>query len=89
MLECSKDICQQGYIGQSKRPLKYCLADHWGYIVNQHINKATGTHYNLPGHCLAYLGVTVLDQVKINSDNYLKEHKKYTSAKGSTHFMKD
>ena len=72
MLECNKDRCQQRSIVKSKQPLKYRLADHPGYIVNQHIDKATGAHYNLPGHSLANLRVTVLEQVKINSDSYRK-----------------
>ena len=77
MLECNKDKCQQRYIGESKRSLKYRLADHRGYIVNQHIDKATEAHYNLPGHSLANLKVTILEQLKINSDTYRKERNRY------------
>ena len=77
MIECNIDRCKQRYIGESKRPLKHRLADHRGYIVNQHIDKATGAHYNQPGHSLANLKVTILEQVKVNCDMYRKERKKY------------
>ena len=77
MIECNIDRCKQRYIGESKRPLKHRLADHRGYIVNQHIDKATGAHYNQPGHSLANLKVTILEQVKVNCDMYRKERERY------------
>ena len=89
MLECNKDKCKQRYIGESKRPLKHRLADHRGYIVNHHIDKTTGAHYNQPGHSLANLKVTILEQVKVNCDSYRKERERYFIKTSSTHFMKD
>ena len=77
MLECNKDNCKERYIGESKRSLKTRLADHRGYIVNHHVDKATGAHYNQPGHYLANLRVTILEQVKVNSENYRKEREIY------------
>ena len=55
MLECQKDKCRQRYIGITGRQLKLRLADHRGYITNQVTSKATGAHWNLPGHSLADL----------------------------------
>ena len=55
MLEGQKEKCRQRYIGTSGRQLKFRLADHRGYIINQVISKATGAHWILPGHSLADL----------------------------------
>ena len=73
MLECNKDRCEERYIGKSKRPLKNLLDDQRSYIVNHHDDKATGAHYYQPGHSLASLRVTLLEQVKVNSESYRKE----------------
>ena len=62
LLECQKENCQQRYIGITGRQLKFRMADHRGYIINQVTNKATGAHWNLPGHSLADLRVTILEQ---------------------------
>ena len=60
LLECQK--CGQRYVGTTGRQLKHRLADHRGYMNNQVVSKATGEHFNLPGHSLANLKVTILEQ---------------------------
>ena len=44
--------------------LKFGLADHRGYVSNGDISKSTGAHFNLPGHSLADLRVTVIEQTR-------------------------
>ena len=61
------------YIGETKRTLKDRLADHQGYIVNTDTTKATGAHFNLPGHNLSNLKISILEKVKKNCDTYRKE----------------
>ena len=75
LLKCQK--CRQKYIGTTGRPLKDRLADHRGYISNQVTSKATGHHWNLPGHSLADLKVTVLEQCKSSAEDYRKEREKF------------
>ena len=77
LLECQKEKCQQRYIGTTGRQLKYRIADHRGYITNQVSSKATGAHWNLPGHSLADLRVTVLEQTIIHTEEYRKEREKH------------
>ena len=77
LLQCKKENCRQRYIGTSGRQLKFRLADHRGYILNQVVSKATGAHFNLPGHSLAQLSVTILEQTQNNSEEYRKEREKY------------
>ena len=57
----------------AKRMLKFGLADHWGYVRNQTLDKATGEHFSLPGHSLSYLTITLIEQSKINNNLYRQE----------------
>ena len=84
MLECQKDKCRQRYIGTTGRQLKLRLAEHRGYISNQVISKATGAHWNLPGHSLADLRVTILEQTKYKNEEYRKEREKHFIRKFDT-----
>ena len=74
---CKKDKCKQVYIGETKRQLKFRLADHRGYIVNNVTKTATGHHFNLPGHSLADLSVVILEQVKKSDTLYRKAREEY------------
>ena len=52
------------------------LADHRGYIENDEIKKATGSHVNTPGHSLSDLSMTVIEQVKKNDIFYRRERER-------------
>ena len=77
MLECQIERCKQRYIGTTGRQLKFRLDEHRGYIINQVTSKATGAHWNLPGHSLADLKVTILEQTNTKDEDYRKEREKY------------
>ena len=70
MIECEKENCNERYIGETKRNLRSRLADHRGYVTSKQTDKATGEHFNLPGHSVANLKVSIIEQVKFNSDLY-------------------
>ena len=74
---CKKDNCKEAYIGETKHMLKSRLAQHRGYIRNKDDSKATGHHFNLPGHSLADLTVTIIEQVKKSDTLYRKEREEY------------
>ena len=74
---CRKDNCKQAYIGETKRMLKSRLAQHRGYILNKDSSQATGHHFNLPGHSLADLMVTIIEQVRKSDSLYRKEREEY------------
>ena len=44
-----------------------------GYIINKDESQATGAHFNLPGHSLANIKSTILEQVHKKNDIYRKE----------------
>ena len=84
LIECQK--CKERYIGESKRPLKYRLADHRGYVSNLHTDKATGAHFNLPGHDLSHLTITIIEKQKNENDIYRKERERYFINKYNTYY---
>ena len=86
MIQCKKDNCDMQYIGETKRILIFRLAEHRGYISNQDTSKATGEHFNSPGHSLSDLSITVLEKVKKNDDLYRKEREKYFFRKFNTFY---
>ena len=82
LLACQK--CRKQYIGTTGRQLKSRLADHRGYITNQVLSRATGAHWNLPGHSLADLKVTILEETKNDCEDYRKEREKFFIRKFDT-----
>ena len=77
LIECKKGKCitkNCWYIWESKRPLKYRLADHRGYVLNK--TQATGAHFSLTGHSLGDLSVTIIEQVRQKDTVYRKEREK-------------
>ena len=73
------------YIGETKRIMKFRLADHRGYVNNRD-DTATGEHFNSPGHSLSDLNITILEQVKKKDDLYRKEREKYFIRKFNTFY---
>ena len=68
---CTK--CKQNYIGETKRPLRVRFGDHLGYVRNQKLNESTGYHFNLPGHNITMIQITVLEKIWSSSDTLRKE----------------
>ena len=81
---CSKENCKLAYVGETKRILKFRIDDHLGYVSNS-IDTATGSHFTQPGHSLANLQVTAIEQIKKTNDNeYRKEREEYFIRKFNT-----
>ena len=86
LIECKKDNCSMKYVGETRRILKFRLAEHRGYVTNQDFSTATGNHFNSPGHSLSDLTITVLEKVKSSDDLYRKEREKYFIRKFNTFY---
>ena len=87
MIKCMKNNCEQRYIGETGRYIKFRIADHRSYITNQVTSRATGAHFNLPGHSLADMKFTILKKVKYNDDSYRKERETYHINKFNTYYQ--
>ena len=83
LINCEK--CGKNYIGETGRLLKNRFSDHKGYITNQVLNVSTGDNFNLPGHSLANVKITILEQVKKHDIMYRKEREKYFINKFNTY----
>ena len=69
---CKKDNCKHVYIDETRRIFKFA----WITIVDmskKSLDNATGFHFDQPGHSLADLSVTVLEQVRKSTNAYRKE----------------
>ena len=71
-LFAKKEICKQIYLGETKCTLKSRLAEHCRYVGNNDTT-STGQHFNSPGHSIADLSITIIEQVKKNNILYRKE----------------
>ena len=74
---CKKEGCKEAYLGETKRLLKFRLADHRGYIVNGDTSTATGQHFTSRGHSLADLSVAAIEQVKKDNIWYRKQREEF------------
>ena len=77
LILCDKYGEKKKSIGESGRLLKNQLSDHRGYITIKILNVSIRDNFNLPGHRLANVKITILDQVKKNDTMYRKEIEKY------------
>ena len=84
MVECNKENCKLRYIGESERELKKRTLEHLGYIRNKHLSKATGHHFNLPGHNSSNFTIKVIEKVKKKDIYYRKEREHYLIKKFNT-----
>ena len=69
-ITCEK--CKQQYVGETERTLALRFAEHKGYVRNNKQEKATGEHFNFPGHSLADMKVTIIEKVMSN-DNMMRK----------------
>ena len=75
IIECKK--CLDQYIGQSKNSLRGRFLDHLGYARREEVQKATGGHFNNPGHKLADMTISVLEKVKETDTGYRECRESY------------
>ena len=87
LIECKKETCRQRYIGETDRPIRYRISEHVGYVRNNHLNQATGMHFNTPGHSIGDLSITVLEKVKKLDTGYRKEREKHLIQKFNTYYQ--
>ena len=57
--------------------VRFRLADHCGYVRTKHLEKATGSVFNLPGLSLADFTITVIELSKRSNSLYRKEREQF------------
>ena len=61
------DRCSVQYIGESERSLQQRFSEHKGYVMNSHLNKVTGEHFNLKGHKVSDMRVIIVEKVLVKT----------------------
>ena len=75
ILDCKK--CRKQYIGVTDRTVKDRYLDHRGYVRRKELDKATGHHFNLPGHQSSDMSISVLERITSSDPNYRKERESH------------
>ena len=86
LLECDKEYCKKKYIGITQQEFRERIFQHIGYVRNKQINKATGEHFNLPGHSMHNMKFTMLEQVMSSDPLYGREREKLLIRKFNTFY---
>ena len=73
-ITCKK--CPNQYIGETDRSLQDRFSEHRGYVTRKIMHKATGEHYNLPGHKMADMEVTILEKIYNTDPQFRKAREK-------------
>ena len=76
-MECDKEKFMEQCIWETHHILKFCLAEHRGYIINQVERQSTGSHFNQHDHSQANLIITILEKFENNKEEYRKERESY------------
>ena len=87
LIECNKAGCKERYIGESSRPLKERMKEHVDYVKRLFPTQATGQHFNMPGHDLSNMTVTILEKVTKYDDSYRQEREKLLFRKFNTFYQ--
>ena len=74
LLGCKR--CPQQYIGESERSLKERFLEHKGYVNNNLLSKATGAHFNLKGHKISDMELTIVEKIFNPDPQFRKQREK-------------
>ena len=58
------------------RSLKSRFSEHLGYVKNQQISKATGEHFNMKGHQISDMEISIIEKLHNTSDLFRKQREK-------------
>ena len=74
LIECRKENCSaRQYIGKTTDPLTKRFGAHRGYVRNKLLAKATGAHFNQPGHSMSDMTITIVEKIYNNNPLFLRE----------------
>ena len=69
-----------------KRKFKDRMGEHMGYVRNRVLTKATGLHFNKPGHKISDMEATVLEKIYNDDPHFRKEREKMFIAKFNSRY---
>ena len=66
LIECNKENWHMKYVGETERTMRERFQEHRTYVNQKIFNKPTGEHFNLRGHTMCNMTITILEKVKIS-----------------------
>ena len=60
----------------TERSLQERFSEHKHYVISKLTTKATGFHFNLPGHSVSDMTLTILEKVFNQNPQYRKQREK-------------
>ena len=78
------DRCCEQYIGETSKTLAQRFSQHSGYVRNKELTKATGAHFNLPGHTIADMKITIVEKISSDDPQMRKLRESYIIQKFGT-----
>ena len=68
--------CNEQYVGETFRTANDRFLNHRGYVNNNKDKKATGHHFNLPGHSISDMKFQIIEKVHNKDPFFRKEREK-------------
>ena len=68
----SCDRFPEQYVGATQKTLAQRFCQHRGYLRNSKLDQLTGRHFDLPGHSMANMKVTIIEKIHSNDPQMRK-----------------
>ena len=75
LLGCRK--CNQQYIGETERSMKERFLEHKNYVTTNNHSKPTGVHFNLKGHTVSDMEITIIEKIFSQDPRFRKQREKF------------
>ena len=87
LIECTKNNCQEQYVGSTEQDFRTRMSQHRGYVNNQKLEKATGYHFTQKNHQLSDMKMSIIEKIHKKDRFYLLEREKYFIRKFNTKYL--
>ena len=83
-ITCKK--CRIQYIGETWKSVSERFKEHKSYVTSKNLSKATGEHFNGPGHSVSDMSISVVEKIFSKDGFYRKEREKFYIQKFNSKF---
>ena len=87
LIECTKNNCQEQYLGSTERDFRTRMSQHRGYVNNKKLEKATGYHFNQKNHQISDMKMSIIEKIHKKDRFYLLEREKHFIRKFNTKYL--
>ena len=80
------DVVFNTYIGKSVVNFRTRMSQHRNYVAKKMLHKATGEHFNKPGHKISDMLMTIIEKVHSDDPMVLSVREEHWIRKGNTKY---